>query len=642
MGIIKQLPEFVSNQISAGEVIERPASIVKELVENSIDAESTQILVEIENGGRDKIRVKDNGKGIVEDDIKLAFSRFATSKIESVNDIYSIRTLGFRGEALASIAAVSKIEIYSQSREAVKGCFMKLEGGEIIKKSPAGIPIGTDLIVTDVFFNTPARYKYLKTINTEFGHISSIVTREALAYPEIQFTLYHNQNEVLKTPGTGNLLDTIYTIYGEELVTKLIPIEYEESYVQISGFIAKPEFTRSSRIYEMFFVNKRSIHNRGLSQGVEKAYSNILPPGRHPVVFLKIKLNQILVDVNVHPGKKEIKFSREEIVEQIITKGIRKTLSNHNLAPQFKTKKTSKVTEKSQESLNFYNTIATEKNRIIKNNNLEYSNKNKSNLNSPNKNNSNLQYPNNSHYKTKFNHKMNMDFSDKDFKKSNSLYYKKTKYIDDQGIAEEEKQENKENKTEMLPERIKRILGQIENTYIVAEGIDGLYLIDQHNAHERILYENNCEKYKEQDIITQPLLVPVNIELTLEEKEIINKYTGDLKSLGFKIEGFGTNSFIITEVPLIIRNLSSRIIVRDLIDNIIDNGKTLNQAEMVNSMLTYMSCRAAIKAGKHLETIEMENLLIDLFKTDNPNRCPHGRPIIVHLSSEEIARSMGR
>src|SRR5690554_4242190 len=210
MGIIKQLPEFVSNQISAGEVIERPASIVKELVENSIDAESTQIIIEIENGGRDKIRVKDNGKGIVEDDIELAFSRFATSKIDSVNDIYSIRTLGFRGEALASIAAVSKIEIYSQSREAVKGCFMKLEGGEIIKKSPAGIQPGTDIIVNDVFFNTPARYKYLKKINTEFGHISSIVTREALAYPEIQFTLYHNKNEVLKTPGTGNLLDTIY------------------------------------------------------------------------------------------------------------------------------------------------------------------------------------------------------------------------------------------------------------------------------------------------------------------------------------------------------------------------------------------------------------------------------------------------
>ncbi|NLM97681.1 MAG: DNA mismatch repair endonuclease MutL [Halanaerobiaceae bacterium] len=624
MGIIKQLPEFVSNQISAGEVIERPASIVKELVENSIDANSTRILIEIENGGRDKIRVKDNGHGILEDDIELAFSRYATSKIEGINDIYSIRTLGFRGEALASIAAVSRIDIYSKSKGAVRGTFLRLEGGEIIKKTPAGIPDGTDIIVTDVFYNTPARYKYLKTINTEFGHISSIVTREALAYPEIQFSLYHNMNEVLKTPGTGNLLDTIYTLYGEELVASLIPIDYEESYVQISGFIAKPEYSRSSRIYELFFVNKRTIHNRSLSKAVEDAYSNVLPPGRYPVVFLNIKLNPILVDVNVHPGKREIKFSREEIIEQIISKGIKKTLSEYNLAPKLKTKKAHEDSEKRQEHFVFSDSIDTEKKEKIRKNKIIRT-----------------EYPvieNLAHAK----HKKGRVIDDEDYKKSSSVSYKKN-YVDSSFVAEEMIQKKGDNKREeKLPERIKKILGQIENTYIVAEGTDGLYLIDQHNAHERILYEENYKKFKEKSIVSQSLLVPVNVELTLEEKEILIKYIENLKDLGFTLEEFGINSFIITELPLIIKELPGRVIVRDLIDNIIKNGKTLNQAEMINNMLTYMSCRAAIKAGKHLETIEMEELLINLFRTDNPHRCPHGRPIIVHLSSEEIARSMGR
>ncbi len=232
MGLIKQLSENVSNQISAGEVVERPSSIVKELIENSIDAGSTQIRVEIDNGGRDKVRVKDNGSGIAEDDIELAFARYATSKIQNVNDLYSIKTLGFRGEALASIASVSKIKISSRTTESVKGTYMQLNGGKVIKKEPIGTQVGTDILIEDIFFNTPARFKYLKTINTEFGHISSIVSREAMAYPDIQFILSHNDNQVLKTLGTGNLLDIIYSIYGQEMVDNLIPIDYEESYVK--------------------------------------------------------------------------------------------------------------------------------------------------------------------------------------------------------------------------------------------------------------------------------------------------------------------------------------------------------------------------------------------------------------------------
>lgn len=652
MGVIKQLPDLVSNQISAGEVIERPASIVKELIENSIDAGSSQILIEIEDGGREKIRIKDDGKGIAEDDIELAFSRFATSKIENVNDLYSIRTLGFRGEALASIASVSKVEINSRSSESLKGCSMELEGGEITGKTSVGIPVGTDITVNNVFFNTPARFKYLKTINTEFGHISSIVTKEALAYPNIQFKLIHNNREVLKTPGTNNLLDTIYAIYGEELVNKLIAIDFEESYVKINGFIAKPEFSRSSRIYELFFVNNRTVYNRSLNRGVEKAYQNILPPGRYPVVFLKLKLNQILVDVNVHPSKKEIKFSREEIIEKIITKGIKKCLSSIDIAPQFKMKKNNQMKKIPTKKTKIFNeSINIQKNT---HDNRNYSQKNNNNYNkdiqkSKQKDNNNESFREKQQIIDK-----EISTTDKigERKRSFNIANNDRKYNTfnkEEKINNKKSQENlflselkSENNVDKYPEIIKRILGQIDNTYIIVEGKDGLYIVDQHNAHERILYDRNYEKYNKQDISTQSLIIPVNIELSLEEKEIINKYIDQLDNLGFKIEPFGTTSFIVTEIPIYLKNLPSKQIIRDLIDNLLKTGKTKEKAELIETILKYMSCRAAIKAGKYLDMKEMERLILDLFTTENPNRCPHGRPIIVHLSSEDIDRSMGR
>jgi len=372
MGLIKQLTENVSNQISAGEVVERPSSIVKELIENSIDAGSTKILVEIDNGGRDKVRVKDNGSGIAEDDIELAFARYATSKIEEVNDLYSINTLGFRGEALASIASVSKIKISSRTTDSMKGTYMQLNGGKVIKKEATGTQVGTDIIIEDIFFNTPARFKYLKTINTEFSHISNIVSREAMAYPHIQFNLIHNDNQVLKTPGTGNLLDIIYSIYGQEMVDMLIPIEYEENYVKLSGYIAKPEFTRSSRIYQLFFVNNRPVNNRCLNRGVDKGYYSLLPSGRYPVVVMKVKLNQILVDVNVHPTKREVQFSRDEIIENVVKKGIKASLSELNLAPKFKRDKSKDINKKKEkrlQSLDFNDKTNKSERNIEKNNN---------------------------------------------------------------------------------------------------------------------------------------------------------------------------------------------------------------------------------------------------------------------------------
>ncbi|MFW6281400.1 MAG: DNA mismatch repair endonuclease MutL [bacterium] len=689
MGIIKQLPTQVANQISAGEVVERPASIVKELIENSIDADSSNILIEIEDGGRKKIRIKDNGKGIAEDDMELAFERYATSKIENANDLYSIKTLGFRGEALSSIASVSKLKISSCTKSALKGTTMKLIGGEIQDKKPIGMPAGTEIIVKDIFFNTPARYKYLKTINTEFGHISNIVTKEALAFPDIKFTLIHNGKKLLETAGTGKLIDSIFAAYSQEIVDSLIPIEYEESYVKLSGYIAKPDLYRSSRIHELFFVNNRSVYNRSLARGVESGYYGLIPPAKYPIVFIKLKLNQILVDVNIHPSKREIKFSRDEIIENVIKKGIRKTLENTNTTVEFNFKKKRKEKndknnkEYKAQSLDFKNNTPNNETSDKKNQenysnsdeikiNSDIDHRNKENNHSNNKKKiidhtkSSNNYNNKSNYKDKNYNNNNIDtfmenndFKDKVYKKNKFDDSRNKKALPDYNKAKEIKHYRKDktkentkhnqnlssydNKQERYNQfNIKKIFGQLKKTYILVEMDDGLYIIDQHNAHERILHDRFIDSFNKKKILSQSLLIPINLEVTLEEREIINKYKDELAEIGIKIEEFGSNSFIVSELPTILKNISGKQAVNDIIDNLFKQGKTLNTTEIIENTIAYMSCRSAVKAGAYLDFEEIENIVLNIFKTSNPNRCPHGRPIIVKFSINEINRSMGR
>jgi len=634
MAKIKRLPETVANQISAGEVVERPASVVKELVENAIDAESTIILIEVDDGGRERIRVKDNGKGIEEDDLELAFSRYATSKIEKINDLYSIKTLGFRGEALASIASVSRLEISSRSQDALKGNYLKLEAGKVLERKPVGVPPGTDITVYDLFFNTPARFKYLKTINTEFGHITNIVNREALAYPEIQFILKHNGKEVFKTPGTGKLLDTIFAIFDQELVDKLIPLNYEDRFIKLDGYLASPDYYRASRSYEYFFVNKRTVYNLILSQGIEEGYRGLLPPGKYPVVFLNLKLNQILVDVNVHPTKREIKFSRDEIIKDVVKKGVRQALEGKDLAPRFKLKSSRNNNERPDRGED----------------GLESGHQERENNVSPIVQKRFVFEPQNSTKKTD-------EFPDKTFEKvlpaknvkiervneGKSVYNKDkenhgVKPLIDKQIIE---QQIEQQSTEGVFGPVKRVLGQIKATYIVAEGIDGLYLIDQHNGHERVIYERIFTQYNQREIKSQSMIVPVAMEMTLPEIEIFQKYQEEFSNLGFKLEPFGGNSYLIQEIPVFLKNRPVKEIVRELIDTLME-GKTRKQAEIIENTIAYISCRSAIKAGSKMERAEMERLIKELFLTSNPYRCPHGRPILIHLTDQEIDRGLGR
>src|SRR6056297_3542560 len=327
---IIQLPETVANQISAGEVIERPASIVKELVENSIDANSEHITVKIKDGGKEKIQVIDDGVGIKPKQVKLAFSRYATSKIENADDLFSLSTLGFRGEALASISSISKVEVITRHKDEVKGKKLVIEGGELKEDTTIGAPVGTNITITEIFFNTPARYKYMKTTRTEFRHISDILNKEVISFPKINFKFYHDGKNLLDTPGNGKVKDTIYSIFGKEMTDNLIYINHKEQFVKIQGYIADPSYNRSSRIHQYFYANGRSVESNLLSKALENGYKGYIDKNKNPIAFIFIDLNQILVDVNVHPTKRRVKFSRYNTIMDVLKTAIKTKLNSIN------------------------------------------------------------------------------------------------------------------------------------------------------------------------------------------------------------------------------------------------------------------------------------------------------------------------
>lgn len=653
MGVIKQLPQNVANQISAGEVIERPASIVKELIENSIDAGAKNIEIKIEDGGRDLIKVKDDGHGILADDIESAFNRYATSKIEDIDDLYSLYSLGFRGEALASIASVAEIEMISRHQDSDQAVKIKLKGGEILDKKPVGSTVGTEIIVRDLFYNTPARYKYLKTTTTEFSHISKIVSAEATANSDLSFKLYHNNRQILSTPGNGKLKDTIYAVYGSEIAENLIPIDVEDRYIKLSGYLCRPELTRSSRSHELFFVNGRPIFNNLTAKAVETAYNKLTDPGRRPIVFLFIKVNPILVDVNVHPAKREVKFSRSQIIFDVIKKAVRNTLKENDPTTRIKLNQNQKSAQNNQQTDN-----EAAREQLFKDNQKNNASQSKANNNSDSINNSsnskNNYSGNSSHnnYSSKNNYrKSNSDrYSKEDYQKNINYGSKKDNQKHKNSDQNKDfKQQIRENENqEYLLENVEaeesyfKFLGQIFNSYLLIETDQGLKIVDQHNAQERILYERFYAEYNDKNTASQSLLLPVKIELSAEEREIVRQYAAEIKEIGIDFSDFGNNTILIQEVPVLLKNMSTKNIIEELIAELAEAGKTKSAAEVQKTMLEYLACRSSIKAGQPLTKKESVQLIKDLYKTENPYRCPHSRPVMINISREEIEKGLGR
>jgi DNA mismatch repair protein MutL len=627
MGKIIQLDDALSNKIAAGEVVERPASVVKELVENAIDAGSTVIEIEVEEAGLAKIRITDNGNGIEEEDVLLAFARHATSKIKNEKDLFRIRTLGFRGEALPSIASVSRLEMKTSTGEGA-GNRVVIEGGKVEVFEKASSRRGTDLIITDLFYNTPARLKYMKTIHTELGNITDVVNRLALSHPEVAFRLIHNERKLLQTNGNGDVRQVLASIYGMSIAKQLVPISGESLDYQISGFASMPEITRASRNYISTMINGRFIKNYPLAKAIQEGYHTLLPIGRYPLVLLNIEMDPILVDVNVHPSKMEVRISKEAELNELVTTIIKNAFKSKILIPSAYEKKEVPKSEQtsfilnegtSQTSINketeWYrpaNTATIQESRVSLQENVE---------------------PEELNFKP---WELNKQVSD--------VYYPPIEVESRATIDTHDNTFTNSLEVETQSEsRIPRLypIGQMHGTYIFAQNENGLYIIDQHAAQERLKYEYFREKVGQVHSELQEMLVPLTFEYSTDDAIKINENISELEKVGVFLEEFGMNSYIVRSHPQWLPKGEEKQIIEDMIEQLL-LMKKVDIKKLREEAAIMMSCKASIKANRHLRNDEIQALLDDLRKASDPFTCPHGRPIIVHYSTYEMEKMFKR
>ena len=606
MGKIRKLDDALANKIAAGEVVERPASVVKELIENAIDAHSTIIEVELEEAGLAKIRVVDNGDGFEEEDCFLAFERHATSKIKDEADLFRIRTLGFRGEALPSIASVSHLELKTSTGEG-PGTWLVLKGGELVQHGRTSSRKGTDITVSHLFFNTPARLKYMKTIHTELGHVVDVINRLALAHPHISFRLTHNGKQLFYTNGNGDVRQVLAAIYGLDVTKKMIAIHAETLDFTIDGYVALPEVTRASRNYMTTIVNGRYIKNYSLYKAIEEGYHTLLPIGRHPITFLNIMMDPLLIDVNVHPAKLEVRFSKEAELNELVQQTIRQSFQKKTLIPEVTAPRVEK-TKAEQQTFSFEH--------IVK----------ESNTMSP---------------------RVTEIYRDQEKKTEERIVLEKSdERVRDQDVKplDVESVVPSEHVTgEMEQERIPPLypIGQMHGTYILAQNENGLYIIDQHAAQERIKYEYFREKLATVTNELQPLLIPLTLTYSSSEYVLIESYRDQLAACGVFLEPFGHNSFIVRSHPQWFPKGEEVAIIEEMIKQVLEMKK-VDMKQLREKAAIMMSCKQSIKANQFLRNDEIFALLESLRKTSDPFTCPHGRPIIIHFSTYELEKMFKR
>ncbi|MGJ7045621.1 DNA mismatch repair endonuclease MutL [Thermoanaerobacterium thermosulfurigenes] len=607
MNKINLLDDELINKISAGEVVERPMSIVKELVENSIDADSKNITIEIIDGGIPYIKVLDDGCGMNEIDAVLAFGRHATSKIKSTDDLFNIGTLGFRGEALASIAAISKVLLKTKEENSLYGTLINVEGGKILKKVKCGCEKGCSVEVKDVFYNTPARRKFLKRPSTEAMYITDMVAKIALSRPDISFRYIKDKRMEFMTSGNNSVNEVILRLYGDELYSNLIETEYNDEYMNIKIFLCKPSYTRGNRNMQILFVNGRFVKNKIYTTAVEEAYKTLIPVNRYPVVITYLYIDPKNIDVNVHPTKLEVKFSDEKEIFNSIYKSIKNALNRSNLIPTIRHDMftyaditENKVEEKSNpKQLNMIEEEST--NKILE------------------------VYPN------------NKSFVSNVKESSEKAYFD---YNDVNAFNKEIENTHIENFNTLPDERDDyKIVGVIFSTYIIVEKDDVIYLVDQHAAHERILYEKFMNMYN--NVQGKQTTIPILINIEPGDDVIINENIELFNKLGYKFESFGNNSIVLREVPVVLGQPESRQLFIDIIDKLKrdDFNKDINLKE---ETIIMMACKKAVKAMDSLSKEEINSLFNDLKVTENPYTCPHGRPVIVSIKKYELEKMFKR
>ena len=593
MSKIKVMSDNLANKISAGEVVERIASVVKELVENSIDAKASEITVELINSGINSISVIDNGIGMDESDALLAFSRHATSKLIKEDDLFFINTLGFRGEALPSIASVSEVELTTSLGNA--GTHIVIKGGKLITNESSDARKGTKIVVTNLFYNTPARLKFLKSEQTELANCVSFIERLALSHPDIRFTLKNNDNIFVKTSGSNELKKTIHEIYGLQVSSKLIEIEASNDDYDISGFICKPEILKSNRNYMITFVNGRIVKNQDLNRAINDAYYTYKPDIKYPIVVLNIYTDPTLIDVNIHPTKQDIKISKIKDLYDLINKTIKDALYNNLLIPD--------ATLRVSSNFKVNNEVLSD---VLKNNNVEEEKREKVELNDDHA----------------IKGQTTFDFGN--IKEDNEKY-------NDDVIT------NFEMKNLVL-----YVVGQVHGTYIIAENDEGLYLIDQHAAQERVNYEKIQKIFREKKISTTSSLIPITIELSKSDAIIINNNLDYLKSMGFILEEFGLNTFVVKEEPTWLTKGYEEETIREVIDQIILKGKDFDPMKFNDYICKSIACKMSIKANTKMSIEAMQDLLDQLVVCDNPYNCCHGRPSIIKFSNYDLERMFKR
>ncbi len=571
MSKIRVMSENLANKIAAGEVVEKCASVLKELVENSIDAESTSIKVNLKNGGLEEIKVTDNGIGMDKEDATMAFLRHATSKIYKDDDLYFIETLGFRGEALASIASVSEVDLITCNKSV--GTHVHLKGGSVLSVLDAPLKEGTQITISNLFYNTPARLKYLKSETTELNNCIKYIENLALSNPDISFSLFNNERLILKTSGKGNLLKTIHEIYGLNVSSNMLEIKASNDDFLIEGYVSKPSVLKKNRNHLNIFVNNRVIKNIEINRAINDAYNTYKHEGFYPITVINIETDPTLVDVNIHPTKQDIKFSKMDELIELLYKTIKKVLYNNLLIPDANLK---------DEEDNKY--IEPLKNDIY-------------------------------------------------LEKKEEVIVQKT--MDFQDTLEPVKNEEFK-KLSLYP------VGQVHGTFIIAEDSENMYIIDQHAAHERVNYEMITKRFLESEITITDMIVPLSIELSKSDYELFTEKKYVLEDLGFKIEEFGINTIIIKAHPTWLKSNYEGDNIKYIVDLVISESKNFNKEKFLDSLAKMVSCKMSVKANEHLSLLQMEELLKDLVKCDNPYNCCHGRPSIMKYSNYELEKMFKR
>lgn len=588
---ISLLDPHCINQIAAGEVIERPLSVIKELVENSLDASAKKIDIVVEGRGTSLIRVQDDGGGIAAEDLRIAVQPHATSKIRTIEDLHMLTTLGFRGEALPSIASVSEMSILSRIAGEAGGAELRISGGEILSFTEKGSPRGTTVTVGNLFYNTPARRKFLSSDTTEFGHISDMVGRLAMARPDVAFSLRHPVKLIFNTPGKGNLLDVLAAVWGSSLARRLLPVSYEEEFLKITGYLSPPELSRSSRQGMVLIVNGRVIRSKLLGQAVKNGYHTLLPASSYPLAVLNLTIPPDTYDVNIHPAKLEIKFKEERDLSWKLSEMIKNALLE---------------------------------NKPVKKIGL---------------------LPEQGHlYYGKHNTASDMIAADRS---SNSQQLRLSYKLEDNNEAADNHSGSINPRTEQVLGEASfllglRLLGQLFQTYILAADEHNFYIIDQHAAHERIRYEKLLEISRNTETISQLLIVPETVTLTIQEEQIILAHLDEIRSMGFILEHFGDRTYLLRGVPLLKSLEAPGRMFHLFLDEILNKSSVPTREKLLEDWIFLLACRSAIKGGGNLTGSEMEELIQQLSQTANPYSCPHGRPVIVRISQDELERYFQR